>query len=282
MSKFKSFLLASTIIATLSPFSLSAISSEELSEKIRISRVAPVRMQPEAEIPAEKGWFSSFRQSAGNVVRWAGDQLRTEGDTNTAAGHLKETAKDIAAKYASTKVGIPLTSAIFNPIGNGLRKVGQLIKGGKETQTTTRVILNSSGLKYNAKQAEIERALSAAATALVRVDEGTAPEEFLKVVKGLNNRGFSTKQIDAFKIYVDAVASEVMQQNTAISKEVFEQEVMVRSFEMLQYITPVKMAPFVGEKDRLMKEYIHRAYKLETDKNLNNKNRKAALAAAAA
>ncbi|MBP6951950.1 MAG: hypothetical protein KBC28_07065 [Alphaproteobacteria bacterium] len=280
MNIFKSFLLASTIIATLSPFSLSAMSSEELSEKIRIARAAPVRVQPEVEAP--RGWFSSFRKSAGDAVRWAGDQLRTEGNTKTAAGNLKEMAKDLAAKGISAKVGFSVTSAIFNPIGNGLRKVGQWIKEGEETQTPLRVVLSNLGLNHSAKQADIEQALKTAATAAIRADvDNTAPEFFLEIVKGVNNRGHSTKQIDAFKIYVDAVAREVMQQNATISQTAFEETVRNQSYEMLQYIAPVKATSVPGEKIRLMNQYLNRAFQQEKAKNNFNAIRVAAVAAAA-
>ena len=191
-------------------------------------------------------------------------------------------AKDLAAKGISAKVGFSVTSAIFNPIGNGLRKVGQWIKEGEETQTPLRVVLSNLGLNHSAKQADIEQALKTAATAAIRADvDNTAPEFFLEIVKGVNNRGHSTKQIDAFKIYVDAVAREVMQQNATISQTAFEETVRNQSYEMLQYIAPVKATSVPGEKIRLMNQYLNRAFQQEKAKNNFNAIRVAAVAAAA-
>ena len=97
----------------------------------------------------------------------------------------------------------------------------------------------------------------------------------------MNNRGHSTKQIDAFKIYVDAVAREVMQQNATISQTAFEETVRNQSYEMLQYIAPVKATSVPGEKIRLMNQYLNRAFQQEKAKNNFNAIRVAAVAAAA-
>lgn len=62
MKYFKSFLLASVFSSVLIPASLSAVTPDELADHIVRSRSCPVASIVHQEPPAERGWFSSFRQ----------------------------------------------------------------------------------------------------------------------------------------------------------------------------------------------------------------------------
>lgn len=258
MKLFKSFLLASVMVATLTPYSASAhITADDLADKIRITRAAPA---PVVKEEAPKGWFSSFRQSVGNGFRYLGDRLRQEENTETAAGHVKQAAKDYVAAGISAKLHIPVSTSIFNSIGNGLRTVGQWVKGGEETQTPTRVVLNNLGLNKSANKDEIAYSLKTAASAIIKADAQTAPEAFLDVVKGLNLRGHSTKELDVYGIFVKELAHEEFSKQSSISFADFAKNMSAKGFDALENTAVVKAATTPTAKLNLINKVLRETY----------------------
>jgi len=229
MKNYKSILLASAaILVSLSSSSLNAVKPDDVIGEIHAFRTCPPVAK---EIKAEdKGWFSSVRNPAGNGLRCFGDWLRTEGNPRTPAGLLKEKAKEAASFAASAKTGLPISTAIFNPLGNAMRWAGQRFKGGEETQTENRVIANNLGLKRSSTHAEIAEGLRVAVTAILKTNKQKAPEQYLEIVKILNNRGISTKALDAQRIFVDAVAMDVLQENETISFAEFSTTMRAQCF----------------------------------------------------
>ncbi|MBX9621642.1 MAG: hypothetical protein K2X28_06420 [Alphaproteobacteria bacterium] len=265
MKYFKSFLLASVFSWALIPASLSALTPDELADHIRNSRSCPVASIVRQEPAAERGWFSSFRQKTGNALRWFGDKLRTEEDSRTAAGHVSQMTKDGAAAALSYKTGFSFTRDIFNPIGNALRTVGQWIKGGEETQTTTRVVLNNLGLNKSSKDADVAEALRKAAEASLKADAATAVKTYEDVVLGLNKRGLSTKSLDTEQTYLSALAGQTLVKNSNVSYETFSQEMFIHGMPVLEKMNGIKDAAD-GEKLDLMNTYLRQVFQTESAK----------------
>lgn len=264
MKYFKSFLLASVFSSALIPVSLSAVTPDELADHITRSRACPVTVIHQ-EPATERGWFSSFRQTTGNALRWFGDKLRTEENSRTAAGHVTQMTKDGAAAALSYKTGFSFTRDIFNPIGNALRTVGQWIKGGEETQTTTRVILNNLGLNKSSKKDHIAEALSTVATASIKAGATTAIKTYEDVVLGLNKRGLPTKSLDTEQIYLDALAKQTLLKNSDVPYETFSAEMLVHGMPVLEKMSGIKGAAD-GEKLNLMNAYLRQVFKTESTK----------------
>jgi len=280
MKLFKSLLLASVMVATLTPYSASAIiTADDLADKIRVTRAAPA---PVVKEEAPRGWFSSFRSAVGNGLRYVGDALRQDENTKTDAGKVKQAAKDYVAAGVAAKLHVPVSTSIFNAIGNGLRKAGQFIKGGEETQTQTRVVLNSLALNKSASKDDIANALKTAATAIIRADSQTAPEAFLDVVKGLNLRGHSTKELDVYGIFVKALADEEFLKQTSITFEDFAKNVSAKGFEALENIAAVKAATTPMAKLNLMNKALKDVYDQGVAKVKVNQLRQQALTVPAA
>ena len=282
MKYFKSFLLASVFSSVLIPASLSAVTPDELADHIVRSRSCPVASIVHQEPPAERGWFSSFRQKTGNALRWFGDKLRTEDDSRTAAGHVNQMTKDGVAAALSYKTGFSFTRNVFNPIGNALRTAGQWIKGGEETQTTTRVVLNNLGLNNSSKERDIAEALSTVATASLKAGATTTYED---VVLGLNKRGLSTKNLDTEDIYLSALARKTLVDNPALLKnsdelyKKFSQEMFIHGMPVLEKMNGIKGAAD-GEKLNLMNTYLKQVFKTESAKIKFDTARNSAAAAA--
>jgi hypothetical protein len=135
MKSSKSLLLGTAVALTISSFSVSAVTPDELANVIRATRTCPAAKVIQQDEPTTaQGWFSFFRSATGNFFRTAGDAIRTEGDIKSTAGWLKEEAKDAILTAISAKVGIALHNAkdaIFYSIGNSLHAFGQFIKGGR-------------------------------------------------------------------------------------------------------------------------------------------------------
>ncbi|HUX79530.1 MAG TPA: hypothetical protein VMW10_07315 [Alphaproteobacteria bacterium] len=257
MKNYKYFLMVTTIVSSLVPFSLSAVTPDELVEVIERSRVACCA--PKSIEATDNGWFSSFRKSAGNAMRWAGDQMRVE-ETKTGAGKLKEAAKEAMATAATAKVGFSVKASIFNPLGNAMRWAGQRIKGGEETQKQMRTIVNNLGLNKSAKDADIADALRTAAAGIIKTDvTNSAPEDFLEVVKGLNNRGHSTKSIDALGIFVEELVLDKVMNTPTKNFAEFANSFKQNEIGALQNITPVRMAT-TAAKHQAMLDYLEAAY----------------------
>lgn len=284
MKYFKSFLLASVFSSVLIPASLSAVTPDELADHIVRSRSCPVASIVDQEPPAKSGWFSSFRQKTGNFLRGLGDELRTESKPQTAAGRVTQMAKDGLVKALSYMTGISLNKEILNPLGNALRTVGQWIKGGEETQTTTRVVLNNLGLNKSSKERFIAEALSTVATASLKAGATTTYDD---VVLGLNKRGLSTKNLDTEDIYLSALARKTLVDNPALLKnsdelyEKFSQKMFIHGMPVLEKINGIKGAAD-GEKLNLMNTYLRQVFKTESAKIKFDAARNSAAAAAAA
>lgn len=279
MKYFKSFLLASVFSSVLIPASLSAVTSDELADHIVRSRSCPVAVVVDQEPPAKSGWFSSFRQKTGDALRWFGDKLRTEDDSRTAAGHVTQMAKDGAAAALSYKTGFSFSRDIFNPIGNALRTVGQWIKGGKETQTTTRVILNNLGLNQSSKERDIAEALNTVATASIKANLASAIKTYEDVVLGLNKRGHYSKDLDKEDIYLSALARKTLVKNSNTSYEKFSQEMFIHGMPVLEKMNGIKGAAD-GEKLNLMNTYLRKVFTTESAKIKFDAARNSAAAAA--
>lgn len=263
MKYYRSFLLASVFSSVIIPASLSAVTSDELTDVIVRSRSCPVATINQETAPAKDGWFSSFRQKTGNAFRWFGDKLRTEEDPRTAAGHVSQMVKDGAAAALSYKTGFSFKRNIFNPIGNALRTVGQWIKGGEETQTTTRVILNNLGLNKSSKDADVENALLIAAETSLKADTATAITIYEDVNSGLNKRGFSTKSLGTEQVYLGVLARQTLLKNSEY--EVFSQEMLTYGMPVLEKMNGIKDASD-GEKLNLMNIYLRKVYNTESAK----------------
>lgn len=282
----KLFLRGSAIVITMLPFSLSALDCDDLADKIRISRASHAPKIIEQEAPAS-GWFSSFRKAAGNALRAAGDSLRTESD-KSAAGQVKEFVKDGFLSAVSAKVGYSLSSfkdTLFNSFGNGLRTIGQAIKGEKPTQTTTRVILDNLELNKNSNASKIQDALRTVAQATLKADTASALEEYRLVVNGLVKRGYATtaqiQAIDVNAIYLHALAGEVVNKNNGLMLKEFADVIKLNGFSALEELKAIKVAPTM-EKKNLIEQYIQEAYqKAKMNQELDNK-RKQVIAAPAA
>jgi hypothetical protein len=270
MKYYKSFLLASVFSSILIPASLSARTSDsdELARIIVSQRACQVAMVDQGP-PAQSGWFSSFcqkaRQKTGKALRDLGEALRTEEDSRTAAGHVSQMAKDAAAASLSYKTGFSFTRSIFNPIGNALRTVGQWIKGGQETQTTTRVVINSLELNRSSKDVDIENALRITAEASLKADATTAIGTYEDVVLGLNKRGISTKSLGTEQIYLSALARQTLVKNSNASYEAFSGEMLVHGMPVLEKMNEIKGASD-GEKLNLMNTYLRKVFTTESAK----------------
>lgn len=285
LSKF--FLLGTAVALTMSSFSLRAVTPEELAETIRTSRAchAPKRIEQEAPA-AEQGWFSSFRKATGNALRTFGDSLRTEGE-KSAAGHVKELAKDGFLSTLSAKTGIPFNKAketIFNSLGNAFRTVGQFVKGGKPVQTTTRVVLDKLDLNKSSKPHQVAQALRTVAQATLQADRATAIEDYRSVVAGLVKRGYATtaqiQSLDVNGIYLDVLAEEELRENAALTYSAFAQAVKSKGFDALENINAVKTAPFAGDKLKAMDSRLQDAYKkIQLQQQFEHNRLKAAAAA---
>lgn len=278
MKCYKSFLLVSVFSSIMISASLSAVTSDELADKIRNTRTCPVVIVDQ-EAPAQSGWFSSFRQKTGNALRWFGDKLRTEEDSRIAANHVKEMAKDAAVAALSYETGFCFSRSILNPIGNAFRKVGQWIKGGEETQTTTRAVLNNLKLNKSSKEADVEDALRISAEAILTVDASTAVQSFDDVVAGLNKRGFSTKGLDTNHIYMEVLAGQTLRKNSNVSYEDFSCEMLTQGMPVLQKMNGVKNASD-SQKLNLMNTYLRKAFDRENAKLRFDQARHSAAAAA--
>ncbi|MBX9786418.1 MAG: hypothetical protein K2Y08_03665 [Alphaproteobacteria bacterium] len=263
MKYYKSFLLASVFSSVIIPASLSAVTPDELADKIVSQRACPVAIIDQ-EPPVQSGWFSSFRQKTGNALRWFGDKLRTEEDSRTSAGHVSQMAKDAAVSALSYKTGFSFDRNILNPIGNAFRTVGQWIKGGEETQTSTRVILNNLGLNRSSKDADVENALRISAEASLKADTTTAIETYNNVVSGLKKRGFSTN-VDTNKTYMDALARQTLVKNSNVSYETFSQDMFIHGMPVLEKMNGIKGASD-GEKLNLMNTYLRQVFNTESAK----------------
>lgn len=188
-------------------------------------------------------------------------------------------AKDGAATALSYKTGFSFSRNIFNPIGNALRKVGQWIKGGEETQTTTRVVLNNLGLNKSSKDADVAEALRKTAVASLKADAATAVKTYEDVVSGLDKRGLSTKSLDTEQIYLSALAGQTLAKNPTVSYETFSQEMFAHGMPVLEKMNGIKEAPD-GEKLNLMKSYLNQVFIKERDKIQFDAARNSAAAAA--
>jgi len=278
----KSFLLGSAVALTVLPLTLSAdIDPKELEEKIRTARACPASQEIALESAAEQGWFSSFRSYVGKGLRKAGNSLRTEED-QSAAGQVKEAIKDGVLSFVSAKTGIPFQNAkevIFNSLGNGLRTVGQVIKGGTPKQTVKRVTLDSLELNKWSDDNQIKRALATVAKANLKVNKATAVEDYRLVIEGMVKRGYATsaqmKAIDVNAIYLDALAEETLAENNALTSTAFIEAVKINGFEVLEQINPVKNAPVANKVD-VMNAFLKGAYeKLKAQETANIRRNKA-------
>ncbi|MBY0501912.1 MAG: hypothetical protein K2P93_07935 [Alphaproteobacteria bacterium] len=278
MKYYKSFLLASVFSSIMIPATLSAVTADELADKIRNTRACPVVITDQAP-PVQGGWFSSFRQKTGNALRWFGDKLRTEEDSQIAADHVKQMAKDVAVAALSYETGFSFSRNILNPIGNAFRKVGQWIKGGEETQTTTRTVLNNLGLNKSSKDADVENALRLSAQATLKADAATAFESYGSVVVGLDKRGFSTKHLDSKEIYMDTLAGQILRNRSNSTYEAFSQEMHFQGMPILLQMKGIKNASD-GEKVNLMNIYLKEAFNRENAKIKFDETRASAAAAA--
>lgn len=278
MKYYRSFLLASVFSSIIIPASLSAVTPDELADVIVRSRSCPVAAINEEAAPVQNGWFSSFRQKTGNALRWFGDKLRTEEDPRTATGHVSQMVKDGAAAALSYKTGFSFDRSIFNPIGNAFRKVGQWIKGGEETQTTTRIILNNLGLNKSSKDADVENALRIAAEISLKADAATAIKAYEDVNSGLNKRGVSTKNLGAEQIYLGALARKTLLKNSKY--EDFSREMLTYGMPVLEKMDGIKGASD-DKKLNLMNIYLRQVFNTESAKIKFDTARLAAAAPAA-
>lgn len=250
MKYFKSFLLASVFSSVLVSASYSTITSDELADHIRSTRSCPVASTVHQESPTEKGWFSFVRKNTGNFLRGLGDELRTKRNPQTAAGYVSQLAKDGLVRGLSYMTGIPLNKKILNPLGNGLRTVGQWIKGGEATQTTTRVILNNLELNKSSKDIDVENALRTVAAASLKADATTAVKTYEDVVLGLKKRGFSTKSLNTEQIYLNALAGQTLRNNSNLSCEDFSKEMRTHGMSVLNKMNGIKgfdIEKYLGE-----------------------------------
>jgi len=258
----KSFLFGAAVTLMLLPCSLSAITPEELADKILTARACHAPQLHVEKEPQEQGWFAAIRKNTGDAFRKVGDMLRSEGDQSP-AGKVKELAKDGALAAVSPKLQA-VKSKIFKPLGNALRAFGQEIKGGEATQTTTRIILDNIGLKRSAKTYQVEEALKTVAKATLKADEATAIEDYKSVVEGIVKRGYATKTqlqgIDVYAIYLNALAEEELNENKTLTYEAFSRALQLKGFSALENIKSVKTAPFAAEKLQAMEQYIKDAY----------------------
>lgn len=264
----KSFMLSSAVVLTMLPVCLSAITmnSDEPREydNGRHCVAQTIKAEP-FQKEEQSSWFSSFRKNVGNAFRTAGDSLRTEGD-KSAVGQVKEFVKNSALTIISKKTGIPLDRAketICTALGNGLRTIGQWIKGGEPTQTTTRVILDNLGLKKSSKDHQVAHALRTAARNALKADEATAIEEYKLVVEGMLKRGYATKAqiqaVDINGIYLEVLSEEELRKNSALTCDAFAKAVKVKSFEALKNLKNIKDAP-IADKLNLMNQHLKGVY----------------------
>lgn len=239
----KSLLVGTAVLLTMSSVTLSALTPDELANAIRTTRACPAASELENEPVVEQGWFSSFRAVTGNFLRTAGDAIRTEGDTKSTAGRVKEDIKDATLKAVSSKIGVALSGAkdaIFNAFGNGLRTLGQWIKGGEETQTTTRIILNNLGLSKYANSSDIEKGLRTAAAGLHLVNDKTSYEEYMKVVNACKNRAYASeaqlKAMDVNTVYVNVLATKALSGHNVPTYEAFAEGMKEQARDALKKI----------------------------------------------
>lgn len=260
MKNIRNALIVSAIAVSFLPNSLSAkLSVDDLVDQIKHARSCPVK--PIEDIQTNKGWFSSFRTKVGNGLRSIGDHMRTEGNKSTPAGRMKEWVKETTSKVASSRLGISLKAGIFNPIGNGLRKLGQWVKGGQETQTSLRTTLNAIAPKFGAQEHEINDALRIAAAAAYKVDPDTSTF-YSDVVQGMNNRGH--KSSDAGAVYVEAVSNEIVKSRPEISLEDFAHELLrVGSKEIASHKSVIGSY----QKSNAIRTLVQQAYKASKAKN---------------
>lgn len=276
MKYFKSFLLASVFSSVVIPASLSAAmpDSDELARIIvrqRAYQVAIVDQEP----PAQSGWFSFARKNAGNFLRGLGNELRTKDDSRTAAGRVTKMLKTGLVKGLSYLTGFSLDK---KSLGNALRTVGQSIKGGQETQTTTRVILNNLGLKKSSEDIDIEKALRMTAEASLKADAATAIQTYEDVVLGLNKRGFSTKSLDTKKLYLDALARQTLVTKPNVSSDDFSRIMFAHGMPVLKEMNGIKEASD-DKKLNLMNNYLGKVFNSEKNKIQAETARNLALAA---
>ncbi len=261
MKKYISFLLVSAVLTSVLPASLSAdnnspLSSDDLADAIRHARSCPAK--PSLDVtPEKKGFFSKFRERAGNAVRWAGDQIRQEGDSRTNAGQARNWLKEKAAQVASSQVGIAISTKVFNPIGNGLRKMGQWIKGGKEEQTPTRVVLDNVDLKYGARATDVEKAVKLAASSAYKADAAQSVELFDNVVDGLKLRGHTITQADATRIFLEVVTQEILKAHAFINSEQFITAMLTVAMSKVQELESVKAS---SQRAEAMRNELEKAY----------------------
>jgi hypothetical protein len=279
MKYYKSFLLASVFSSIMIPATLSAVTSDELADKIRNTRACTVVIVDQ-EPPVQRGWFSSFRQKTGDALRWFGDKLRTEEDSRIAADHVKQMAKDVAVAALSYETGFSFSRSVLNPIGNAFRKVGQWIKGSEESQTTTRTVLNNLGLNKSSKQDDLKDALCLSAEATLKADPASAFENYESVVTGLVKRGFSTENLDSHEIYMDMFAGQTLRKNPNVTYDAFSQEMFVHGMPILQKMNGIKNVASDSEKLKLMNIYLEQTFKRENAKRKFDEARISAAAAA--
>ena len=259
MKNYKAYLLASAMTSALLPASLEAVTLDDLEATIRASRSCSVVV--EKEKPEPKGWFSSFRNAAGDALRAFGHGLRTQ-NHQTSAGILKEQVKDVAASLLfQRRLAFSVTSSIFNPLGNFARAVGQVVKGGQATQSQKR-----STVDLLAKEADVAYALKLAATANLNVDAATAFDNYKDVVEGLNNRGRSTHRLDVNKIYMDALAANVFRNKPGATSEDFSRELRARGFRVMEQMKPVQETSSPRTKLNLMEQYLKNSFDNEKAK----------------
>ncbi|MBS0271160.1 MAG: hypothetical protein JSR85_00755 [Proteobacteria bacterium] len=274
MKLYKTFLLASAMMVSLLPHSISAnVDIDELVEKVRFARACPAQAVKEEE---PKGWFSSFKATVGKTLLDLGNSIRGEENTKTAAGKLTQQVKEGIAATASAKLHIPVSTDVVtrlaNRLGNGLRTVGRWF-GVQETQTPTRVILNNLELNQSAKENDIANALRTAAITTIRADVTTAPEAFREVIHGLNMRGYSTKKLDGQGIFIQALADEIIAGNTAMSYNDFRRVILVKGLEALEGVTSVKASQNPGDKTRVMEDFLQKVYQYGNSKAKLNQSR---------
>lgn len=214
MKKFKLLALGTAAVLAVSSASLSALTPEDLADK-----GSTVRVQPAAQ-----GWFSSFRQAASNAFDLAGDVLRSESNTRSPAGKLQEFVKDGVVSAASAKAGFSLSGfkdTVCSFLGNGLRTVGEWIRGSAAPLTPEREFLNNSELsKFGVSDSKLRETLK---------DAEVKNLDLEAVAKKIGDRGYAGRtqlhNIDLNEIQVEVSAEKVLKANAELSYENLCEEV---------------------------------------------------------
>jgi hypothetical protein len=127
-------------------------------------------------------------------------------------------AENVLGEAFKEKTGIPIKgSIILNYFGNGLRTLGQKVKGGQPYPKTTRVILDNISLNKNSSEDQVREALRGVAEATLKARELTALEDYNLVVDGMVKRAYATTdqihEIDPNALFIEILANKKIHEN---------------------------------------------------------------------